>query len=352
VVTAGPYEPTRVGALVAGDLPFWADVPGDPFAEAQARNAVEAGDALPGQASTVLGALARADAFSVCSTPQRHALLGQLGLLGRLSASPPGFPWASVLPPAWDAAGLPEAPPRTRSPGSPLSVALFGGWNNWVDTDTLAQGLLRAMERGADVRVQVFGGAVPGHAETGFRRFQDVRTGPFGGRFTFWGWVPHAELGARLSEAHVTINADIRGAEPERGSRTRLLVALHQGLEVITTPETELARDLARDGFVRSFPTGDANRLADMLVRVASEGPEGWRQDRSVLRDRYRPTVIARPLLAWVRDPVRAPLTPSASDRLATENAGLRYELNQVHRSLTWRTLSPLHAWLRRLRQS
>ncbi|MFH1467173.1 MAG: glycosyltransferase, partial [Pseudomonadota bacterium] len=35
-VAAGPYTPPQAAALAVGEEPLWADIPGDPFAEAQA----------------------------------------------------------------------------------------------------------------------------------------------------------------------------------------------------------------------------------------------------------------------------------------------------------------------------
>ncbi len=36
VVSAGIYRPTEVAVRIAGDRPLWIDLPGDPFADAQA----------------------------------------------------------------------------------------------------------------------------------------------------------------------------------------------------------------------------------------------------------------------------------------------------------------------------
>ena len=90
LVSAGPYNPGRLACLVAGHRPVWADIPGDPFAEHQALlwsnpNEGQNQQRLAARWEAALETLERADAMSVISEPQRAAVHGQLGLLGRLS---------------------------------------------------------------------------------------------------------------------------------------------------------------------------------------------------------------------------------------------------------------------------
>ena len=96
VVSAGPYNPGRAGAAVAGDRPFWADIPGDPLAELAALARATGNELSSTQiAAAHAGAaavLCRADAMSVISDPQRFATLGQLSWIGRTltaAAEPP-----------------------------------------------------------------------------------------------------------------------------------------------------------------------------------------------------------------------------------------------------------------------
>ena len=86
IVSAGPYAPGALAGLIAGDRPWFADVPGDPLAELQALAICDpdAPDlALRARAAehTAALVLGRADTFSVISEAQRHALIGQLGLV-------------------------------------------------------------------------------------------------------------------------------------------------------------------------------------------------------------------------------------------------------------------------------
>lgn len=351
IVSAGPFTPARIAATCAGDRPLWVDLPGDPFAEAAARRVARPGESDPTDAwvrATAL-AIARGDAFSTCSGPQRHALLGQLGLLGRPLEDL--LPRVHSIPPALGGQGLPEGASRTRPAGAPLVLAVSGGWNTWLDEETLLVGVLSALDRGAPLRVVVLGGSIPGHHDGAWERFvSTVDCSAHRAAFELRGWVRHRDLPAALASAHVFLNVDRPGPEPELGSRTRLLFAIHQGLSVATTPCTEVARDLLAAGLGVSLPVGDPASLADALVDLATRAtsalPDASRREVSA---RYAPEAVTRPLRAWAACPSRAPGGVSTADRLARRVEELEQALAAVHQSPTWRTLAPVHRGIRRL---
>ena len=147
VVSAAPYEPARAAALTVGEEPLFIDVPGDPFAEAQAKTAhTGTSDPTVQMRAAWLPALSRGDAFGAIGPSQRAALLGQLGILGRLPGAPPELERVHILPAAFDFGPLPRGVPRTWDEKCPrFVVALCGGYNTWLDADTLLEGLLLAM---------------------------------------------------------------------------------------------------------------------------------------------------------------------------------------------------------------
>lgn len=357
-VSAGPHLPLATAKLVR-DLPYWADLPGDPFAEAQAkaaRMAPPGTEPLPegpwqAQAAVTLAALERADAFSVCSTPQHHALLGQLGLLGRLALARPKRTWAAVIPPAWSFA-MPQGAPRPRPPGSPLVVALVGGFNTWLDEGVTLAGLLAAMDRGLPLRVRVTGGDLPGHHSAGWQAFRDgVAASSYADRFELLGWVPHAELADHLAGAHVLLQVDRPGAEPTLGSRTRLVFGLHQGLDLLATTPCDLAADLAGRGFLRALPTASPQAVADALEAIAARGCDGQRvaEAQAWAREAFDPDRLAAPLVQWVASPDRAPVGRSGALEISAQLEATRAELAGVYATPTWRLLSSLHRLLRRI---
>ena len=353
VVSAGPYEPARVAGLTVGDEPLFVDVPGDPFAEAQAKSAhVGEGDHADAMREAWLPALCRADAFGTISRSQRAALLGQLGLLGRLGLAPADHRWVEVLPAIYDFGGLSGGEPRTWRPKGELVVALCGGYNTWLDTDTLLEGLLLAMKEIPSLRVVSTGGGIRGHHTSSYEAFRArALASPFGQRFTFHGWVPHQVLSGLLSVAHIGITLDRPGAEAELGTRTRVLFYAHQGLAVFATPRSDLTRELAGLRMIQPIAPGEPEHLARMLERAWEEGSDGTRQARlqGYLTSRYTAETVTQPLLAWVEQAGRTAPVEDLSASLVREVATLRAELAAVHQSPTWRASSQAKRVLGRL---
>ncbi|MFZ5476498.1 MAG: hypothetical protein ACOZNI_06935 [Myxococcota bacterium] len=331
VVSAGTWGPVRRAVEVAGDRPLCVDLPGDPFADAQAMAAHADPDVVAeGAARVFVPALLRGDAFTTISPPSRHALVGQLGVLGRLARTPIGEEWVHVAPIAYVFPGLAEAAPR--EPGT--RVALVGSFNTWFDDETLLAGLLRAMDR-APVEVEVVGGPVPGHYEAGFARFR-AGIGRHAARFRFHDRLPARALGEVLARCNVGVVLDRPGYEPELGSRTRLLLYLHQGLRVVSTVRCALARELA--GFLTEVPVGDAEAVA-AAVLASNALP-----DRAPLRERYSVAATTVGLRAWVGAARRRAIAgnPEALSSLLRERAALREELEALRASPTFRILDRL----------
>lgn len=337
VVSAGVYGPTRTALQLVDDQPLWVDLPGDPFADAQAVGALTDPEVVAREAAAVfLPALARGDAFSTISSRSRYSLLGQLGALGRLARTRPGDEWAWIVPIPWSFGGLPERPTRPRR--TPRRVLLAGSFNTWFDAETALEALLRAMDRAA-IEVHVTGGPVAGHHVEDFTRFEAAaRASRHATRFHFHGWVDEASLAAIAAESDVLLCLDRPGFEPELGSRTRVLFALHQGLSVVATPRSELVDELAREGFVHPVPLSDPEATATALLR------EDPRPDRAPLRTRYDLAHVLAPLKAWAAAPVRRRPAPEAGALLdlVHERDALIREIDRIRSTPTWRMLNKL----------
>lgn len=350
LVTAGNHGPTRAALAALAALgedakrtAFWLDVAGDPFAEAQAFAAFSNQPAAAAVEATAVwsAAYARADAFSTVCAPGRHALLGALGVLGRLPLFTPGEEPIHVLA---CAAEFPDAPGPARGAGH--HVALLGGFNTWFDDETLLAGLLLAMAR-APVRVTVAGGGIEGHHPEGFARFRaGALASSFAGRFHFVGWVPHASLGEVLAPAHLTVCLDRAGPEAELGARTRVLYALHQGLRVLATTRSPVVAEAAAAGLVYALPAAcevgagaAAEALASAIARSGAAPAEdrrsAWLAERSVAR-------TTAPLREWAAAPRRTAPAPSENvlASLQAERDSLRAELAAHRASPTFKVLN------------
>jgi hypothetical protein len=337
VVTAGIHGPTRAALAHIGDQPLCIDLPGDPFADAQMVAAAGGAAEVAADARAVfVPALARGDVFLTIGGPSRHALIGQLGLLGRTAVTPLEHEWGLVTPISWSFPGLPEGEPRPRE--RLPRVALVGGFNTWFDDETLLAGLLLAMDR-SRLEVVCIGGPIPGHHTESWARFSAAaRTSRHARRFTFHDRAPAAQLADLLAPCSVGVVLDRPGYEPELGSRTRLLLYLHQGLSVVSTTRCELARELAAGGWIRPVPCADPTALAHSLL-LTDPLP-----DRAPLRARYSVDATTQGLREWLRRPRRAavPADTTALLAITRERDALRAELQRVYGSPTWKAMDRL----------
>ncbi len=337
IVSAGVYGPTRTALQLVDDQPLWIDLPGDPFADAQAVGALTDPEAVAREAAAVfLPALARADAFSTISSRSRYSLLGQLGALGRLARTRPGEEWAYIVPIPWSFGTLPEGP--RRAAGTTRRVLLAGSFNTWFDADTAFEALLLAMDAGP-VEAHITGGPVAGHHVADYTRFEAAaRASRHAARFHFHGWLEESALADVVAACDVLLCLDRPGFEPELGSRTRVLFALHQGLTVVATPRSELVHDLAGAGFVRPVPLSDPTATAAALLGAQST------PDRGPLRARYGLDTVIAPLRAWAASPTRRRPAPEAGALLdlVHERDALIREIDRIRSTPTWRLLNRL----------
>lgn len=352
IVSAGPHRPAAVAVEICGERPTWIDLPGDPLAELQAlctapgasvdRTRVSAAQAV------AMAALARADALSVISTPQRHACLGELLAIGRGLRHPvpvAEIPIAFSLP-------SPQGPPRTPDPAGPVRVVLAGAVAPWLDDEGLAVALDQALARSPRLHVAFTGGGVPGHYEAGAERLRAwANATRFSARVAWHGWVEHALLDDILSQSHVGLCLDRPGAEPTLGSRTRVLLYAWSGLQIAASPTTALVRGLCDRDLATPLPAGDPDAVADQLVALVEAPPPPARVEaaRAWLQARFDAQAITAPLLGFVAEPSRAPVGTPPAAQLAREVEALRGQLAAIHRSPTWRLLSRIHANLLRV---
>lgn len=321
VVSAGIYRPTEAAVRIAGERPLWIDLPGDPFADAQA---VVARGGDPERVSedcarVFLPALARADGFSTIGAVSRWTLIGQLGLMGRW-VGPDKLP-VHPIPIAWPGSSG-EPPPADPGPdrAGVLRILLAGSFNTWFDEDAVADVLIEVMERTA-VEVHVTGG--PGQPG-GYERFRERMAGR---PVTFHGWVD--EPAAIFARCEVLLTLDRPDVwEPYAGSRTRVLSARAAGLRVVASAGPELVDELAAVGQLCAVRR-HAEAVAALLDRSAPPDA-GWAAER------YDPVRIAAPLLDWLAVPRRVPVAAIAGalDHALRAQKRAEAELSEVRN--TW----------------
>lgn len=262
------------------------------------------------------------DHFSTVSDAQRHMVIGELGIAGRLNRHNFGHNLVSVIPIGAD----PDDPPQHTGQvirGQVCSDEDFvilssGGYNNWMDVDTLFVGVDRAMAENAAIHYVSTGGGIAGHYEEGYERFCAlVENSPHRERYHLLGWLPYQEAVNCYFEANVGINVDLNVYESEFGARNRFLSWMQAGLPILTTLASEISWQLVSRDLVHGVPVGDPDTLGTAILALARD-PEGARRRSERARQyavenlTFEKTTL--PLRRWVQDPRMAPdhLDPQA----------------------------------------
>jgi len=349
VVAAGGYHAARVVSGLETAAPRWIDLPGDFAAEGQLRAADGGGDAALADSLAVLDrALATGDRFSVVGPSQRLALLGQLGARGRLTAQTAACDPVVVMPVASE--GPAEAPVL---PAGPLRVLSAGGYNTWMDPDTLVAGLELAMAR-CDGLVFVSTGGPVFERDSAHREFWErARASRFAARFEDRGRLTRTASLDVLRGSHVMLAIARRSLEAELGSRHRAVEAAAFGRPAVITSQGDLARSLdeARAGV--AVPPGDAAALAAALVRLAADRDALatlGRNARAWWERTSTPLATTAPLVEWVIRPSRWPAPAGRDAGLEDRVLDLQSQLDHIRESRTFRALRLLDRWLGRSR--
>ena len=312
--SAQPYSTAALYARLAG-VPLWVDVFGDPLAELQSRAELmpekkEENDSWYYHTwKLLMDALLQGDIFSALSTRQRFALIGHLGVAGRLNRSTRCYEFVHTLPYGVFPATAPPLPPRREHPY--FVIMWCGSFNTWMDVRTLAEGVVKAWRKNRHFRLLIVGGKCPGYNEVSFEEFaRTIREENASELIRFVDWTPLEALDRLYSEADVGLSIDRPTYEAVLGSRTRLIHFLLAGKPVISTTPTELARDLADQGFVLPFAMGDADHLAETILQAAEraqELPELGERAREYVLSRYDGRILGAPFAEWLANPEFAP---------------------------------------------
>ena len=363
--------PSARAVEVSEMRPVWVDLFGDPMGEAQARATVYDGEHLAAHREMLAALLKGGDAFSVVSRRQRLAVLGQLGMAGRLNRATAGRELVFVVP-----CSLPENGTRHSGISSPdpataidedAFVVLWGGsFNTWCDISTLLGGLERAMAQNPAIQLVSTGGEIAGHDERSYRSYvRAVASSRYADRFHDQGTVATSHAIAWITRADLGIITERRLVERELGSSGRMLTWLGLGLPIVCTAQSEIGSGLIDEQLAFGYRVGDPDDLARVVLEAA--------RDRARLRamavrarewagKKWDVEHTTAPLREWVRTASRAPDRGTANgptvvdvgcrlalveaerdelreraEVLEAEYHQVRARLGSIHQSVMWR---------------
>lgn len=323
--------PNAMAAQLSDMAPLWADVFGDTMSELQVKAPYYPEESSAEELFHVWKLLNRvlksADKFSTLSNPQRHALLGQLALMGRLNRHTADYELVHTIPCGVEGAGEEEnraasavsasAPEHehlirgTEVDTSDFVVCWSGSYNTWMDADTLFAGLTEAMRQAPQIKFLSLGGGTKGYDETIYERFvEKAMQSPFKENFIFKGWVPFSDVPAYYRECDLGINIDCFSYEAVLGSRNRVLQFLKHGVPVLTTRLSEITELLCHERCVLGFEVGNAQSLAQELlsaINAPARLRSMARKGQAFVLEQFEFAKTLTPCLEWLQHPARSP---------------------------------------------
>lgn len=318
VFGVGSLMPCASAARLATqlDAACWIDFFGDPLAELHASQLRQGGtpDATARDHiwKFVRETILRGDSFSTVSAPQRHALLGQLGLLGRFGAN-----WdvcrrlhevPCAVPKSWiDEAPLPPFPAVLieRGMNTNSRYVFFGGsWNVWLDEVTMSKALALALEEDPKLRF-VSCGIPTGRAGEQIRRslFKELESFEKQGRALDLPPQPGRIEEALLAHAGACLSLDRAIPEAELGSRNRLLSMVRWGARPVVSMVAGVEMLLVAEGLASGIDGANAQRAAKEILAACARKPDERETDRRAGLRWLRTVTFEetlRPILEWI----------------------------------------------------
>ena len=268
--------------IISDRTPIWMDLFGHVMAEAQAK-AYRYNDNkyLNHFWNYEYQAINHGDIFSAVSQAQAHALIGELGLMGRLTSWTTGYQFSHVIPCAMDETKLIHKNQVIRGkevPDDAFVVLWSGGYNVWTDVETLMAGLEYAMKQNDKLYFVSTGGQIDGHDEITYPSFKKlIQKSEFKNRFVLKGWIPKEHVTDYYFEANLGINIDKFMYEGLLGSKNRVLDWMRAGLPSLIGCLCEISYDFPAKKIAYSYPLGDPQQLGKTLLELSFE-PESVKE--------------------------------------------------------------------------
>ena len=307
-----------IASFLKNDKPIWMDIYGDPVMENQIR-LYSIGDnrglfSVIGMENAILR---KGDVFSGLSNPQKYAVIGKLGMMGRLNRESMGYEFVHTIFPGMeneagsDTANEKEKILRCKLVEKDDFIVLWcGGYNAWADVEILFKGLEYAMERNPKIKFVSIGVGAIVDPHSYPRFLANIKNSKHKEKFVMCGWLPsHEDVFKYYRESDIGISTDKNCYETLIGSRTRFVEMLTYGLPVITTAGCELGYILENEGVCRTVPTGDFASLGKLILKLAERNllKDNLAKKYQNLIQKFSFETTISPLRKWILSPLYAP---------------------------------------------
>ena len=307
ILSMSSYCPMYLATQIKSVAPVWFDQ-GDLMVEAQIKSYVDNNsDSLYDFLKLERRVLSRGDVFSTVSTPQKFALIGKLGENGRLNKETTGYEFVHVIPCGVERKRFVHNKTIIRGKyvkRDDFVILWSGGYNNWVDIDTLYLALEKAMSKNEKIKFVSSAGPISSQSETLYAHFLKlINESEFKDRYIMLGWLPTKDLHNLYLESNIGINIDRYCYEVLLGSRHRILDWMRAGLPVLTTETSELTKILSKEKMIITFPINDSDTLSRTILSLSSQSRRLRRYSRNAKKFVYENFLnekTIKPFLDWL----------------------------------------------------
>ena len=319
--------PSYIAAGLNSNAKRWCDLNGWIMAEAQAQaNKLDSNDYLEHYFGMEKSILKKADKFSTVSTAQAQALIGELACFGRINKETFAYKFAEPIANATETFEnenindtdaekyLSKEIVKLLNDGKKFILLWVGGYNTWVDTETLFFGLEKAMDICPDLYFVSTGGEIRGLDDKTFARFKElINSSKHKDRFVFLGWVNSAVIPYLYSKASAGINVDLDCVETRTGARNRINEMMKYGLPLVTTLGSEISFEVVASVSGVGVESGSKTALGEALILLYEQwnSKENLNEKYGINGKKYIENFTYKkslePLLNWLKKPEFAP---------------------------------------------
>ena len=316
--------PSFVASRLTFDAPLWCDLNGWVMAEGQAQAYKKnSNDYLGHYMAMEKSILQRADKISTVSRRQADAILGELAAFGRLNKASFGYDFVAHIPNGTEHFDSDKAEKELAIdvPESAVVAAWIGGYNTWVDEETLFEGLEAAMRKNDKLYFVSTGGSVKGLDKGTFGRFKEmISESEYKARFVFLGWVETDQMAKIYGRADFGLNVDRMCTETQTGARNRVNEMMKFGLPVVTTRGSEIADEVSRVGAGIAVESGNSEALAGAILKICETDLSKMGENgKRYIKEECNYKKVMRPLTEWLKNPSKS---PDADDKSRFRRAG------------------------------
>lgn len=362
IVGVGAYC-SYLAAMLSTTLPLWCDLTGMWMAEMQGRCKAEGEDGrLVGSWAIERGILRRADKFSAVSRPQLHAMIGEMGTIGRLNRHTFDYQFGAHIPnsahgwdfpeeiapepressdstpnevlsdstpsesaePASDADQAETSDPKTPKsddagpvlrgsvvPETAFVVLWSGSFGVSSDVDVLIHAMDDLMDHHGEVHFVSTGAGIEGADGRVYSNFENaVAASAHRERYHLLGWVEAEKLARIYEEADLGINVDAPNYETFFGARSRLNAMATAGLPILTTLGTEISEWLHDGRAALTVHMGKPHEIVEAIEPWIDqrEGLKPYAERaRRIMETDFSISTTTRGFRKWLESPELAP---------------------------------------------